>query len=278
MKLCDLNPFMRYAELQPSVMSSAPLSCSYDFRLFYIIEGTAKLVLEDKTVDLSAGSLIYFPPETPYYFDGKVKVIVLNFDMTRNHSSQKKPLPPSRNIETFNSELIVENDAPNELNGLIVIDRAFEMKHKMQECLIHYCYPTPVSDALSSAVIKDILCHIAQSASAKQPEVPEIVEKIILYIQQNYDKDITNSNISTKFGYHSFYLNRIFKKSTGVTIHQAVINERIRIAKHLLKETSLSVVSIATESGFPDRSQFCTVFKKHTGYTPSEYRRKKASL
>ena len=41
MKLCDINPFLRYAELQPSVMSSAPLSCSYDYRIFYILEGNA---------------------------------------------------------------------------------------------------------------------------------------------------------------------------------------------------------------------------------------------
>ena len=95
MKLCDINPFMRYAELQPSVMSSAPLSCSYDYRIFYIIEGNATFVLSDRTIPLSPGMLLYFRPETPYYFDGDVKIIVLNFDMTRNQSDKKTPMPPS---------------------------------------------------------------------------------------------------------------------------------------------------------------------------------------
>ena len=72
MELCDINPFLRYAELQPSVMSSAPLSCSYDYRIFYILEGEADLVFTDKTLPLSAGMLIYFRPETPYYFNGNV--------------------------------------------------------------------------------------------------------------------------------------------------------------------------------------------------------------
>ena len=38
----------------------------------------------------------------------------------------------------------------------------------------------------------------------------------------------------------------------------------------------LAVKDVAEESGFSDRSQFCTAFKKHTGFTPLEYRRRKA--
>ena len=144
MKLCDINPFMRYAELQPSVLSSAPLSCSYDYRIFYIIEGNATFVLSDKTIPLSPGMLLYFRPETPYYFDGDVKIIVLNFDMTRNHSDKKTPMPPSKSIDTFKKELVFENDPPSELGDLIVVEKAFDIESKMKECLFHYCYPTPL--------------------------------------------------------------------------------------------------------------------------------------
>ena len=142
----------------------------------------------------------------------------------------------------------------------------------MKACLLHYCYPTPVSDAVTSAIIKDILCFAAQNTRPDECELPEIVRKIMLYIQQNYDKEISNSQISNEFGYHSYYLNRIFKDSTGTTIHQAVIHEKIRVAKRLLKETDLSVGSVATEVGFLDRAQFCTTFKKHTRHTPKEYK------
>ena len=278
MKLGDINPFMRYAELQSSVISSAPLSCSYDYRIFYIIEGNATLVLSDKTIPLFPGMLLYFRPETPYYFDGAVKVIVLNFDMTRNQSDKKTPMPPSKSIDTFEKDLVFENDPPSELEGLVIVENAFEIERKMQECLIQYCYPTPFSDAITSAVVKDILCYIAQNATLHKFELPEIVQKIMLYIQQNYDKEISNSQISNEFGYHSYYLNRIFKKSMGTTIHKAVISEKMQVAKRLLAETDLSVASVANEVGFPDRAQFCSVFKKHTGYTPMRYKKSKSSV
>ena len=274
MKLCEINPFMRYAELQPSVMSSSPFFYSYDYRMFYIVEGQAQFVISGNVIPIEAGTLIYFRPETPYYFDGKVKVIVLNFDMTRNQSDKKSPITPSNSAESFDKSRVFENDPPRELEDFVVIKKAFEIENKMQECLRHFCYPTRFSDAYTSAIVKDILCYVAQNANEKEQQMPETVQRITLYIQKNYDQEISNSDIANELGYHSFYLNRVFKKSTGMTIHQAVIAERMRIAKLLLRNTNLSVSSVATESGFYDRSVFCTAFRKHTGYTPLGYREK----
>ena len=274
MKLSDMNPFMRCAVLQPSVKSSPPLSCSYDYRIFYILEGTATFVLTDRTIPIFQGMLLYFRPGTPYYFDGKVKVIILNFDMTRNQSDQKVPRAPSQSMEDFDPDRIFENEPPKELESLAVIHGAFAVEQKMRECLFHYCYPTPFSDAWTSAIVKDILCYIAQNAKNGEQSSQEVVQKIMLYIQQNYQEKISNLQLSKDLGYHSYYLNRLFKKSTGITIHQAVLREKIRIAEHLLKETDLSVNAIAEEVGFSDRSQFITTFKKYMGDTPLKYRKK----
>ena len=65
MELCDINPFVRYAELQPSVLSRAPLSCDYDYRIFYIVEGNGKLGLEESTVELSEARFCIFGREHP---------------------------------------------------------------------------------------------------------------------------------------------------------------------------------------------------------------------
>ncbi len=272
MKLLEVNPFLRYAELQPSVLSSIPFCRAYDYRLFYVLEGQAVLMIADCSISVCAGSLIYVRPTIPYYFEGKLKVIVLNFDMTLNQSNQKTPISPLDTLNCFDPSRVFENDPPEELADFAVLSHAVEMDSKMQECLIQFCYPTPYSDAIASAIIKDILCYIAQNATSHKSELSEIVQKIMLYIQQNYDKEISNSQIANEFGYHSYYLNRIFKASTGTTIHQAVINEKIRIAKRLFKETDLSVGLVANEVGFHDRAQFCTVFRKHTGYTPTDYK------
>lgn len=275
MELCDINPFMRAAELQPSVTSSAPLGCAYDYRIFYILDRKATLVMADRSIALEPGVLVYLRPGTPYYFEGKVKIIVLNFDMTRKQAHRKEPRSPSKDLASFDAAEIFENDPPAELAELIVIPQAFEMEPKLQECVQHRRYPDPFSDAVTSALIKDILCCIVQRAAGRQEKQPEIVQQIQMFIQKNSDRPISNDMISAEFGYHSFYLNRLFKKSTGLTLHQAVLMEKMNIAGQLLRETELSVEVVAAEAGYSDRSQFCTAFKKHTGYTPTEYRQKK---
>ena len=272
MLLSDINPYMRYAELQPSVLSSAPFSCAYDHRLFYILDGVAELALTSQRVPLCRGMLIYLRPGVPYYFDGKVKVIVLNFDLTRANSHISKPMPPARADGDFCPESILEADAPNELRDAIIIRDAFDIEDRMHECLLHYTYPTHVSDAATSAIIKELLAYGAKSSKNEPMRLPELAQRIMLFIRQNYDRDITNDTVAAALGYHSFYLNRMFKKSTGTTIRQAIIAERIRIAKRLLRDTELAISAVAIESGFSDRSQFCTAFRKHTGKTPNEYR------
>ncbi len=275
MQLCDINPFMRYAALQPSVLSNIPFCRAYDYRIFYVVEGEASFIFSDQKIRIGAGSLVYFRPGEPYYFEGKIKAIVLNFDMTRRQSDQRQARSPLDGMTFFDPSLIFENDPPPELGELIVIENAFDIEAKLQTCLMHYCLSTPISDAATSAIIKEILCYIVEKSTSQRSPISELVQRITVYIQQNYDREISNSNISAKFGYHSFHLNRIYKKSTGMTIHQAVIAKRMQMAKNLLEETALSVNSIADEVGYPDHSRFCTAFKKHVGMTPLEYRKNK---
>ncbi len=275
MKLCHTNPFMRYSALQPSVISSAPLSCSYDHRLFFVEEGFATLVLGRERVSLCPGILIYLPSGTPYYFEGKVKVIVINFDFTRENDNIKKSFIKSKDIASFDQSLVLEKDFPEGFENAIILSNCFEVENRLEKCLLSSAYPSEVEDAQSSAIIKEVLCYIAKRQSSTDVALPEIVGKITLYIRQNYAREINNEEIGKALGYHSFYLNRVFKNSTGLTIHKAIIKERVRIAKRLLVETDLPVSAVATESGFCDQAQFSTAFRKYTTFTPLEYRKKK---
>ncbi len=274
MQLSDVNPFMRFAELQPSVISKAPLKYAYDHRIFYVIDGNARLILEDAEHDLGAGALLYLRSGTPYYFDGNVKVLVFNFDLTRANEEQRAAMRPKPQ-HSFKPDNILENDVPKELESYIIARKAFEVEARLQECITNFRFPTAVSDTLTSAIIKEVLCYAVQNTDAVSKKRPDIVEKVAEYIRSNYDKDITNDTISAQFGYHSFYLNRVFKEHTGMTLHQAVIKERVTIAKRLLQNTDIAIEAIAREAGFSDRIQFATTFRKCIGLTPTEYRNKK---
>lgn len=274
MQLSEINPFMRFAELQPSVVSKAPLKYTYDHRIFYVVGGNAKLILKGCEHDLGAGTLLYLRSGTAYYFDGNVKVLVFNIDLTRAFEQQRSAMSPKPK-HRFKKENILEGDVPQELADTVIVRNAFELEARLQECITHFRFPTAVSDALSSAIIKEVLCYAVQSTDAVSSRIPEIVERTAEYIRSNYDKHLTNDTISAKFGYHSFYLNRIFKQYTGLTLHQALIKERVTIAKRLLQSTDVAIEAIAREAGFSDRIQLATTFRRSTGLTPTAYRNKK---
>ena len=274
MILSDLNPFVRFAELQPSVISKAPLKCAYDHRIFYIIDGNARLILENAEHPLGAGTLLYLPSGMPYYFDGNVKVLVFNFDLTRQHSERSSAMRPTP-LALFSCEDILETDLPCELESCIIVRNAFDLEQRLQECITSFKFSTAVSDALTSAIIKEALCFAVQNTDTESQKIPETVEKVVEYIRNNYDSPLGNDEISSEFGYHSFYLNRLFKQHTGMTLHQALRKERVTIAKRLLSNTDLGIEEIAREAGFGDRIQFSTTFRKSTGLTPTKYRSKK---
>lgn len=274
MQLSDINPFLRYAELQPSVLSQAPHSCSYDYRIFYILSGNTHIVLEKSTLSVKEGSIVYICPGMPYYFEEKVKIIVLNFDMTRNHSSIKHSLHPSH-IDSFDPSKITETNPPAELEHILVLENAFSLEPLLQECITNYLFPSVLSDAITSSIIKRLLCHLVTPHSSSETQSSALAHDIMLYIKKNYDKNLSNTEIANKFKYHPYHLNKIFKDSMGITIHQAIIYERINIAKKLLTTTDLSIEAIAFEIGFTERAQFCTTFKKHTRMTPGNYRKSK---
>ena len=96
--------------------------------------------------------------------------------------------------------------------------------------------------------------------------------EIISYIQRNYADRITLEDISKATFYSAAYCENEFKKTTGKSIINYLIDVRIGEAKKLLSETTMSCASIAVAVGFDDANYFSRVFKKRTGYSPLRYR------
>jgi two-component system response regulator YesN len=73
------------------------------------------------------------------------------------------------------------------------------------------------------------------------------------------------------------YLSSLFRKETGKTISEYIIEVRIEKSKELLKKQRVKLFEIAREVGYSDANYFAKVFKMQIGLTPSEYREKYTS-
>ena len=272
MELSDINPFLRYAKLQPSSVNFTAPRATYDYRLFYIISSQGDFITEEQTVKLTPGDILYIRPGRFYNFSDETTLISINFDMTRAHAKNKHPLAPD-SPAFFDPDRIYENDPPAELSEVLIIHNGFDFEQLFHKCISHMDFPNPYSDAYTSSIIKEILSSILMERSKLINSYNELMEKIMIFLHTNYHKDLKNEDISKRFGYHPFYLNRIFKENTGITLHQMLLRVRLQNAKDLLRQTTLTIDEIHKETGFNNRTQFCTFFRKQTGLSPSEYRK-----
>jgi AraC-like DNA-binding protein len=101
--------------------------------------------------------------------------------------------------------------------------------------------------------------------------IPEKLIPILDYINENLEGDLSLEFLEKRFYINGSYLSRLFKKSTGSTIHEYIIYKRISKAKKLLAEGS-SATEAAFMCGFNDFSNFSRLFKRTVGVSLRQYK------
>lgn len=137
-------------------------------------------------------------------------------------------------------------------NTIIKSNNIFEIKHYILE------------------FIDDIFLLLSEKAIYNEPAL-----NVIKYINKHYNSyELSLEDISKNTFLTPAYICVIFKDFTGKTVNKYITEFRITKAKELLKDSNIKMNDIALKVGYRDGNYFAKIFKKETGYSPSEYRRK----
>lgn len=99
--------------------------------------------------------------------------------------------------------------------------------------------------------------------------------KVIRFIQQNYEKDISVGDAAGLLGLNSEYLNKVFKKETGESFSHYLTQVRMEKAKELLESGRYNVNQVSARTGYKSSQYFSITFRRYMGYSPSEAREHK---
>ncbi|MBR6483474.1 MAG: helix-turn-helix transcriptional regulator [Clostridiales bacterium] len=110
--------------------------------------------------------------------------------------------------------------------------------------------------------------------SVKKAVVSRHVVLAIDYIRTNIRENLTVESIAFALSLNPSYLSKLFKQEMGRSISTYIRDQKMDIAKNMLRHLDESSLSIANYLGYSSQSHFIQVFKKETGMTPEEYRKK----
>ena len=133
------------------------------------------------------------------------------------------------------------------------------------------------AESLMQAAAAHILRH--HTARGLTPEAytggltARQVARVRDYARAHLAADISLADLAAAADLSAYHFAREFKRSTGETAHGMLRRKRMEHAATALRETPHSVASVALDVGYASPSRFAAAFRKHTGVSPTVYRR-----
>lgn len=137
-----------------------------------------------------------------------------------------------------------------------------------RQATLRQCY------AANSQLVREPACTGIIRPTAPQcifPSDPQL-SKVFDFIEANYDRSLTLSDVAVAVGYSPSYLTNLVRRQTGQTVQTWIIERRMAAARSLLLETDERVEEIAAKVGYQCAVHFFRQFRKHHGTTPQAWR------
>lgn len=113
------------------------------------------------------------------------------------------------------------------------------------------------------------LDHIKESPQSFS--VKAMNEKVENYIHAHIAEDISREELAQMVHLSPTHFSRLFKKKHNMTLVDYITQQRILLAKELLKQEEITISAVAAKVGYGNYSYFAKTFRKYTGKTPREY-------
>ncbi|MDF2836438.1 MAG: hypothetical protein K0Q63_2078 [Paenibacillus sp.] len=156
--------------------------------------------------------------------------------------------------------------------GLEETEESEDDMRGLLEAVRHAANPAELERQFAT-MVRTAAEHALAATSTAAGQIGQIKQ----YIDLRYTRPIRLEEVAERFFLHPVYLSMVFKESMGETFQDYLKRLRIERGKQLLSSTKYRIDRIAGMIGYENAKYFYKVFKKETGITPAEYRKKQAT-
>lgn len=249
------------------------------YEMVYIKKGTATFMIDGIDVNMTANSLVIIKPQKAHKFivrSENCELIVLYFKLresgegTSSHASLKDFVEYIED-ESVGSYIFLKLGKKNDI--INVIKRILRERMK----------PQVWGDFLSCLLVMELFVLLSrtlkleweQSVKNRNLKLHELLNVAKEYIDQNYAKELTLSQVAKYIYLSDSYFAHSFKDKFGISPKSYILKIRIEEAKELLENTDMKIADVARSVGFSSQQRFNDIFRKFTEMTPLKYRQMK---
>ena len=203
MLLSDINPYIRYAA-KATLNKKPGLYKAIDHHMFFINDGEEKIVINGVCRQLKKNNFFIIPANTPYEFILRKPILFtsINYDYTQQRRHKTEPVFPVTADTVLDDDILNEKFSDNDiLNNPIFITDGHFAAADMEKIIFRHRFSEQFSSIKNSILLKDLLIDIVKNALTPKNQ-NERVNKIIEYIQKNFNRDISNDDIAARFNLH----------------------------------------------------------------------------
>ena len=236
-----------------------------DYELMVVTEGTLYIADHENEYVVNKGEYLLMPP-TPNQHGtkpGSCEFYWMHFDY---HGGAQDHKSFTGDPEVYPNHLLILQKGT-----LTSLERIIILMKQLQDSDRRYKEST-LNNALCSAVLAELSAQNNHAVSKDKQLKEQLYSDILDYISWHAGGNLRVSEIAAYFGYNEKYLTTFFKKYSGITLKQHILQTKMELAKSALSETTGPISQIAFSLGFSDAHNFSNAFHKVTGLSPSEYR------
>lgn len=124
---------------------------------------------------------------------------------------------------------------------------------------------------MAAALLTHVMAELISAAGggALPDRMPPCVAGARAYLLKHYSRNVSLAELAQAYRMDRFYLQKLFKKHTGLSPKKFQLLTRVNRAKELLQATDLPVSEIAGRVGVESASRFIALFRAYEGRTPA---------
>ncbi|SFN07463.1 AraC family transcriptional regulator [Marinobacter pelagius] len=148
----------------------------------------------------------------------------------------------------------------------------FERYCGLAQCLLEPGHELLEKQSKVVEFLSDLMHELARQPLATTPKTPGILTGLARYLDDHATDDVSLDTLCELSGFSPGHLIRAFKQHFGLTPHAYLVNRRVQLGRHELKNGT-AIAEAALNAGFADQPHFQRAFKRLMAATPNQYRR-----